>query len=141
MELKHTLFSQSNKKGILQIIVFKQSDIVAKVFTDENFETEVLKSSKVVLVDFWAPWCGPCQIMGPIVEKLAVEIGEKAVIGKLNVDENPKRAEEYQILSIPAILIFKNGTLVEQTLGVQSKDNLKTILAKHLEDQSTPPDK
>ncbi|MBU2592482.1 MAG: thioredoxin [Patescibacteria group bacterium] len=116
---------------------------MTKVFTDENFETEVLKSAKVVLVDFWAPWCGPCQIMGPIIEELAAEMEEKAIIGKMNVDENPKKAEEYQIMSIPAILVFKKGSLIDQTLGVQSKDSLKTILLKHMEeeDKTTQPEK
>lgn len=101
-----------------------------KVFTDQNFKGEVLESPKAVLVDFWAPWCGPCQMMGPIIEAVAKEIGDKAVVGKLNVDENPQMAEEYEIMSIPAIKIFKGGKIVKELTGVQSLDSLKnTILS------------
>jgi thioredoxin 1 len=100
---------------------------MAMQFTDANFETEVLQSEIPVLVDFWAPWCGPCQILGPIVEELATEeTGVK--IGKLNVDENPGVASKYSIMSIPTIKIFKGGSIVKETVGVQSKEDLKAIL-------------
>lgn len=101
------------------------------VLTDQSFEPEVLKSSVPVLVDFWAPWCGPCRIQGPIIEELASEtdVG-KFIITKLNVDENLTTAQRYNILSIPSLLIFKNGQVVQQFVGVQSKDNLKSALAK-----------
>lgn len=100
--------------------------------SDQNFETEVLKSTVPVLVDFWAPWCGPCRIQGPIIEELANEVAvDKAKVGKLNVDENSMVASRYGIMSIPTLLIFKNGRVVEQFVGVQSKDNLKTALDKY----------
>ncbi|MFA6193441.1 MAG: thioredoxin [Parcubacteria group bacterium] len=99
-------------------------------FTDQNFETEVLKSDKPVLVDFWAVWCGPCQMMGPIVEELAKEVGGKYKIGKMNVDENRETATKFGIMSIPTVIIFKDGKVVKQMVGVQSKDNLKEELEK-----------
>jgi len=101
---------------------------VAKVFTDQNFQQEVLNSQKPVLVDFWAPWCGPCQMMGPIIEELAEELEGKVVVGKLNVDENPQMAQKYGIMSIPTLLIFKDGQVVEQFVGVQPKEVLKQVL-------------
>jgi thioredoxin 1 len=97
---------------------------MAHEFTDTNFEQEVLKSDKPTLVDFWAPWCGPCQIMGPVIEELAQE--ETAVkIGKLNVDDNPKTAQAYSVMSIPTLKIFKGGQVVKEMVGVQSKEALK----------------
>mgnify|MGYP001609232840 CR=1 FL=1 len=103
-----------------------------KIFTDQSFESDVLKSQVPVLVDFWAPWCGPCKIQGPIIEELAGEVDEtKAVVGKLNVDENPATAEKYGILSIPTLAIFKAGQVVEQFVGVQAKDKLKAALEKN----------
>ena len=100
------------------------------VFTDQNFEAEVIKSDKPVLVDFWAPWCGPCQMMEPIVSELAKEMGDKVKIGKLNVDENSGVAEKYQIMSIPTVIIFKGGNVVKQLVGVQSGETLKDELGK-----------
>ncbi|MEI7891282.1 MAG: thioredoxin [bacterium] len=94
-------------------------------FTDQNFEKDVLQSDVPVLVDFWAPWCGPCQMMGPIVEQLAEEIGDKAKVGKINVDENPEISSKFGIMSIPAIKIFKGGKVVKEFTGVQPKDALK----------------
>lgn len=99
-------------------------------FTDQNFEQEVLKSNKPTLVDFWAPWCGPCQTMGPIIDQLAIEMGNKAKIGKINVDENPEVASKLGIMSIPAIKIFKGGQIVAEFVGVQTPDSLKSELEK-----------
>ncbi len=99
-------------------------------FTDANFDAEVLKSEVPVLVDFWATWCGPCRIQGPIVEELAGEIGATAKIGKLNVDENGKSAMDYGVMSIPTIIIFKGGKEVDRMVGVQQKEGLKAALAK-----------
>ena len=98
--------------------------------TDANFDEQVLKNAKPVLVDFWAVWCGPCQIQGPIVEDIAKEMGDKAVIGKFNVDENPTIAQKYGIMSIPTLMIFKGGTVVKQFIGVQSKETLLSELNK-----------
>lgn len=99
-------------------------------FTDQNFEQEVIKSDKPTLVDFWAPWCGPCQTMGPIIDQLATAMGDKAKIGKINVDENPDVASKLGIMSIPAIKIFKGGQIVAEFVGVQTPDSLKSELEK-----------
>lgn len=97
---------------------------MAVEFTDKNFNDEVLKSDKPVLVDFWAAWCGPCQMMGPIVEDVAKEIGDAAKVGKLNVDENPEIAQKFGVMSIPTLIFFHNGNVVKQLVGVQAKETL-----------------
>lgn len=97
-------------------------------FTDQNFEQEVIASEKPVLVDFWAPWCGPCQMMGPVIEQLAGEVGETAKVGKLNVDENGDVSAKYGIMSIPALKIFKGGKVAKEFVGVQAKETLKKAL-------------
>lgn len=98
-------------------------------FTDQNFEEEVIKSDKPVLVDFWAPWCGPCKMQGPIIEELAEEMKDKNIkIGKLNVDDNQATGQTYGIMSIPTLAIFKNGEVAETMVGLQSKDVLKEKL-------------
>lgn len=95
--------------------------------TEQNFETEVLKSDVPVLVDFWAVWCGPCQMQGPIVDELAEEVaGVK--FGKLNVDENMSLAQKYRVASIPTLLVFKNGKVAASAIGLQSKEGLKRLL-------------
>ncbi len=98
--------------------------------TDQNFEEEVLKSDEVVLVDFWAPWCGPCLAMGPIIEELAKEFSGTAKVGKINVDENSKTAQNFAIMSIPALKIFKGGKVVQEFVGMQAKETLKDALEK-----------
>ena len=100
---------------------------MAVEFTKENFETEVLKSDRPVLVDFWAPWCGPCQLMGPVIETLATE-ATTATVGKLNVDDHPEIAQQYGIMSIPTIKIFKGGQIVKEFIGVQTKETLQAEL-------------
>lgn len=94
------------------------------VFTDQNFKEKVLGAKVLVLVDFWAPWCGPCQMQGPIVEEVAKELEPKVKVGKLNVDENPNTASQYQIMSIPTLIIFKDGKVTERLIGLQSKEVL-----------------
>ncbi len=102
------------------------------ILSDQSFEAEVLQSSVPVLVDIWAPWCGPCRVQGPIIEELASEVdAAKVKIAKLNADENPATTEKYNILSIPSLLVFKGGVVVEQFVGVQAKDKLKAVLEKH----------
>lgn len=98
--------------------------------TDANFDAEVLKSTTPVLVDFWAVWCGPCQMQGPIVEEVATALAGKAKVGKLNVDENPQMAQKYSVMSIPTLMIFKGGMVVKQFVGVQSKETLVSELNK-----------
>ncbi|MFA6534028.1 MAG: thioredoxin [Patescibacteria group bacterium] len=101
------------------------------IFTDDNFEAEVLKSEAPVLVDFYATWCGPCQMLGPIVEDLAEEMAGKSVkIGKLDVDTAPQTAEKYGVMSIPTMIIFKGGKEVERMVGMRGKDDLKAALEK-----------
>ncbi len=100
----------------------------AKTFTDESFEQDVVKSDKPVLVDFWAEWCGPCRMVGPIVEELAEEYEGKAKIGKVDVDNNPEVSSKYGIRSIPSLLIFKNGEVVDQIVGAVPKAQLKKQL-------------
>ena len=95
------------------------------IFTDQNFEQEVLKSDIPVLVDFWAVWCTPCKVVDPIVHELAQEYSGKLKVGKLNVDENPEASGSYNVMSIPTLLIFKNGQPVKSMVGAQSKENFK----------------
>lgn len=102
------------------------------IITDQNFDGEVLKSDKPVLVDFWAVWCGPCIVQGPIVEDVAQALGDKVKVGKFNVDENPMMTQQFQVMSIPTIMIFKGGNVVKQYIGVQSKETLLSELNKHL---------
>ena len=104
---------------------------MALEFTDSNFEELVLKSDKPVLVDFWAEWCGPCRMVGPVVEEIAKEYEGKAVVGKLNVDNNPQIATKYGIRSIPTILFLKNGEVVDRSVGAVPK----AMLAQKLEGQ------
>jgi thioredoxin 1 len=101
-------------------------------FTDVNFQSEVLGSNQPVLVDFWAPWCGPCKMIAPTIEAVAGEYLGKARVGKLNTDDNPKIATEYNISAIPALLVFKDGKVVDRFVGVVNKDKLATALNAQL---------
>ena len=100
--------------------------------TDANFDEVVLKSDKPVLVDFWAEWCGPCRMVGPIVEELAKDFDGKAVVGKVNVDVNPNISQNYGIRNIPTLLIFKNGEIVDKQVGAVPKSVLSNKLNAQL---------
>ena len=94
---------------------------MALELTDANFEETVLKSDKPVLVDFWAEWCGPCRMVGPVVDELHTEYEGKAIVGKVNVDHNPEISAKYGIRNIPTVLIFKNGEIVDKQVGAAAK--------------------
>ncbi|HEY5614603.1 MAG TPA: thioredoxin [Bacteroidota bacterium] len=100
--------------------------------TDANFDTEVIKSDKPVLVDFWAEWCGPCRMVAPIVEELAKEYNGTLKVGKMDVDSNPQVSMQYGIRSIPTLLVFKGGKVVEQVVGAVPKRILTEKVSKHL---------
>jgi len=100
--------------------------------TDSNFN-ELVDKNSLALIDCWAPWCGPCVVISPIVEELAKEYAGKVLFGKLNVDENPRTAELFRIFGIPTLLIIRNGKEVDRIVGLVPKDHIKTRLKKHLE--------
>ena len=102
-------------------------------FTEADFRHEVLENPQPVLVDFWAPWCGPCHVMTPVIEQLAAEFAGRATVGKVNVDEQPTLAQQYGTRSIPALLVFKHGHVVEQAVGITSKQVLSALLTAQAE--------
>ena len=97
---------------------------------DSNFESEVLQSVKPVLVDFWAPWCGPCRAIAPIVEELAKDFGDKVKFTKCNVDENPTTPTKYGIKSIPTLIFFKDGEIQDKVIGIVAKSRLEEMISK-----------
>ena len=101
-------------------------------FTDANFKSEVLESEGLVLVDFWAPWCGPCRMMGPVIEELSNEFEGQVKVGKLQVDENPITAQGYGVMGIPTLLVFEGGEAVERVVGVQNRATLSEKLTSFL---------
>ena len=107
------------------------NDFVKKL-TEANFEQDVLKSDKPVLVDFWASWCGPCRMVSPLIDQLAEEFDGRAVVGKVNVDEEGPLAIRYNVMTIPTIIIFKNGEVIDQVSGAYPKAHFEEMLNKAL---------
>ncbi len=108
------------------------ASVAVKKLTEANFEQEVLKSEKPVLVDFWASWCGPCRMVSPLIDQLAEEYEGRAIIGKVNVDEEAPLAIRYNVMTIPAVIIFKNGEIIEQVSGAYPKAHFEEMLEKAL---------
>src|SRR6185295_2015299 len=102
-----------------------------KEVSDGSFKNDVLESGKPVLVDFWAPWCGPCRMLAPTVEAIAEQFSERASVVKVNVDDNPATAEAYQIRGIPTLILFKDGTEVERMIGAAGKEAISSLIEKH----------
>ncbi|TVY03944.1 thioredoxin [Paenibacillus cremeus] len=98
--------------------------------SDQSFAGEV-ESTGTVLVDFWAPWCGPCKMIAPVLEELDKEMGDNVKIAKVNVDDNPESASRFGVMSIPTLIVFKDGQPVDKVVGFQSKDALKNVLSRH----------
>ncbi len=99
--------------------------------SDQSFKSEV-ESTGTVLVDFWAPWCGPCKMIAPVLEELDKEIGNGLKIAKLNVDDNPESASRFGVMSIPTLIVFKDGAPVDKIVGFQPKDSLKNVISRHM---------
>jgi len=101
-------------------------------FTDAGFQTDVIGSQQPVVVDFWAPWCGPCKMLGPTIEELATTYSGRAQVGKVNIDDNQQVASDFSVSSIPTVIIFKGGKVVDRFVGVTPKAKLSAALEKHL---------
>jgi thioredoxin 1 len=99
---------------------------------DGNFEEEILKSSKPALVDFWAPWCGPCKALGPTVESMAVKFGEQLKVAKINIDDHAKTAETYGVMSIPTLILFRDGKVLDTLIGLVPADRLEAFIRRAL---------
>jgi len=101
-------------------------------FTNENFENEVLKSDKLVVVDFWAQWCGPCRSLAPIIDEIADDYNGKVKVGKINVDEQGELTAKYRIMSIPTLMFFKDGQVVEKMVGARPKSDITDVIDRNL---------
>ena len=100
--------------------------------TSNNFEQQVVKENKLVVVDFWATWCGPCRAIGPVIDELANQYEGKVVIGKINVDEESELARKYKVMSIPTVMLFKNGEVVDKVVGLRSKEDLEELIDSNI---------
>ena len=116
------IIEQTHKKGL--------KNMKTLTINKNNFKELVIDSEKPVLIDFWAPWCGPCRMQGPDVDELATEMGQTATIGKLNVDDDPELAAHFEVMTIPTIIVLHKGKMVTKNIGVTSKIKLKAMLAE-----------
>lgn len=134
---KHFIFEEDRElkrireKKIEELIKEKAKMSEPVHVTDSNFD-DIITKKALALIDFWAPWCGPCRALAPTVEELCKEYAGKILIGKLNVDENPQAAERFQIFSIPTLVLIKNGKEVERIVGLVPKNHIQAVLNKHL---------
>ena len=97
--------------------------------TKDNFDAEVVRADKPVLIDFWAPWCGPCKMLGPVIEEVADEVASRAKVCKVNIDEEPELAEAYGVMSIPTLLVMKGGKVTKSSVGFKPKDAILSLIA------------
>ncbi|HTS74742.1 MAG TPA: thioredoxin [Bryobacteraceae bacterium] len=128
----HSYWSLNNKMAAENTAAAQSAASHVLHFTDGAFDQEVLKSEVPVLVDFWAPWCGPCKAMSPTVDALALEYAGKVKIGKMNTDENPETPMRYRVQGIPTLLLFKGGKVVDQRVGAMPKPEVKKMLDPHV---------
>jgi thioredoxin 1 len=115
-----------------QIRKKQELEMATKNISDSTFDSDVLQAGVPVLVDFWAEWCGPCKAIGPKLDEIAEELGEKVVIAKLNIDENPDSPTKYGVRGIPTLILFKDGNQVDQIVGNHPKENIKSVIEKYL---------
>ena len=113
---------------MIRYLIQGGNDKTVKHFSNDTFQSEVLQGSGPILVDFWAPWCGPCKMLGPVIDGLADELSGKAVVGKVNIDDEPDLAAKYGVVTIPTIILFKDGQEVNRLVGVQSKLTLTQMV-------------
>jgi thioredoxin 1 len=128
------LFGMERSGAALPVRQFSEGEVMSeyvKQVSDSEFEQAVLKSDKPVFVDFWAPWCGPCRIVGPVIEELAPSYDGKVVIAKMNVDDNPAVAQKFGVTSIPTMMIFKDGQVVDRVIGALPKSELQKFLDRN----------